>query len=155
MSAGTGVRHSEFNHSKTEPLHFLQMWVLPGRLGASPAYGQVEFAENDRRNRWLTVASGRQSVEAPVQLTQDAAFFVTELAGEHHLRHTFDPGRLGFLFVAEGDVQVEALDEADAVIEKASLTTGDAVRAANLPRLSVRGDAVLVLWDVPRVTGEE
>lgn len=154
MSAGTGVRHSEFNHSKAEPLHFLQMWVLPGRLGAPPDYGQVEFSENDRRNRWLTIASGRHSVDAPVHLTQDAAFFVTELAGDHHLRHTFDPGRLGFLFVAEGDVKAEALDEADAVLEKASLSSGDAVRAANLARLSVRGDGVLVLWDVPRIDEE-
>ena len=154
MSAGTGVRHSEFNHSKTEPLHFLQMWLLPGRLGAEPSYGQVEFPENDRRNRWLTIASGRQSVDAPVRLTQDAAFFVTQLAGDRHLRHTFDPGRLGFLFVAEGTVQAEALDEADAALEKASLSTGDAVRAANLARLNVRGDAVLVLWDVPRIVEE-
>jgi redox-sensitive bicupin YhaK (pirin superfamily) len=155
MSAGTGVRHSEYNHSRTEPLHFLQMWVLPREIGAKPAYGQIEFTDTDRRNRWLTVASGRHSVEAPVRLTQDAAFFVTELYGDHHLRHTFDPGRLGFLFVAEGDVLAEALDEADAVLEKAELTMGDAVRTANLARLSVRGDALLALWDLPHVSGEE
>jgi quercetin 2,3-dioxygenase len=155
MSAGTGVRHSEFNHSKTEPLHFLQMWVLPAEPGVRPSYGQVEFTEADRRNRWLTVASGRHSVESAVRLSQDAAFFVTELVGDHHLRHTFDPGRLGFVFVAEGDVHAEGLDEADAVVEKTSLATGDAVRIANLARLSLRGDALVVLWDVPRIPGEE
>jgi redox-sensitive bicupin YhaK (pirin superfamily) len=131
------------------------MWVLPGEMGVKPSYGQIEFAELDRLNRWLTVASGRHSVDAPVRLTQDAAFFVTQLQGQHHLRHTFDPGRLGFLFVAAGDVQAEALDEADAVIEKSDLHTGDAVRAANIARLSVRGDGLLALWDVPRMTGEE
>jgi redox-sensitive bicupin YhaK (pirin superfamily) len=155
MSAGTGVRHSEYNQSRTEPLHFLQMWVLPGEMGVKPSYGQIEFAELDRLNRWLTVASGRHSVDAPVGLTQDAAFFVTQLQGEHHLRHTFDPGRLGFLFVAAGDVQAQALDEADAVIEKADLHSGDAVRVANISRLTVRGDGLLALWDVPRMTGEE
>lgn len=152
MSAGTGVRHSEFNHSSTKPLHFLQMWVLPGMQGAKPAYGQVEFAPADRLNRWLTVASGRASVDAPVRLTQDAAFSVTEMQGNSpHLRHTFDPGRLGFLFVASGAVRAEGLDEADAVIAKDNLEAGDAVRIANLARLSVRGDAVLALWDVPRI----
>jgi redox-sensitive bicupin YhaK (pirin superfamily) len=131
------------------------MWVLPGEMGVKPSYGQVEFPETERLNRWLTIASGRHSVDAPVRLTQDAAFFVTQLQGEHRLRHTFDPGRLGFLFVADGDVQVEELDAADAAIEKATLKTGDAVRTANLARLSVRGDALLALWDVPRLTGEE
>jgi redox-sensitive bicupin YhaK (pirin superfamily) len=155
MSAGTGVRHSEYNHSNTEPLHFLQMWVLPAESGLEPAYGQVEFSQEDRVNRWLTVASGRHSIEAAARLSQDAAFLVTQLQGDRHLRHTFDPGRLGFLFVADGEVKAEALDEADAVIAKAELATGDAVRMANVSRLGVRGDALLALWDVPRMTGEE
>jgi quercetin 2,3-dioxygenase len=151
MSAGTGVRHSEFNHSKTEPLHFLQMWVLPAESGVAPSYGQVEFQEADRLNRWLTIASGRQSVTAPVRLSQDAVFAVTQLQGEHHLRHTFDPGRLGFLFVASGQIQAEELDEADAVLTKVSLNSGDAIRMANLSRLNVHGSGLLVLWDVPPV----
>ena len=151
MSAGTGVRHSEFNHSKTHELHFLQMWVLPGMQNAQPAYGQAEFEPADRLNRWLTIASGRASVAASVRLTQDAAFSVAELQRDNHLRHTFDPGRLGFLFVASGKVRAEGLDEADAVVAKDDLQAGDAVRIANLARLSVRGDAVLVFWDIPRV----
>src|ERR1700680_3120187 len=58
MSAGSGVRHSEFNHSQTAPLHFVQMWVLPSRTGVSPAYGQREFDSAARLNRWLPIASG-------------------------------------------------------------------------------------------------
>ncbi|MBV8602817.1 MAG: pirin family protein [Candidatus Eremiobacteraeota bacterium] len=140
MSAGTGVRHSEYNHSKTEPLHFLQMWVIPGKLGIAPAYGQVEFEERDRLNRWLTVASGRPAVDAPVRLTQDAAFYVTRLAQGRHLEHRFDPGRLGFAFVAEGAVR----------LGEERLASGDAARIAGLERLAVTGDdGLLVLWDVP------
>ena len=74
MSAGTGVQHSEFNHSATDELHFLQMWVLPGAYGGPPMYGQIEFDAADRSGKWLLVASGRASSGAPVQLTQDATF---------------------------------------------------------------------------------
>lgn len=150
MSAGTGVRHSEYNHSKTEPLHFLQMWLMPGKAGTRPSYGQVEFADAARVNTWLPVASGRAAVDAPVKLTQNAAFFVTRLEADHHLRQTFDPQRFGFLFVADGSAQVEAaLDER--IVGADSVGTGDAIRISNVERLTVKGPALLVLWDVPGI----
>lgn len=151
MSAGTGVQHSEFNASQSEPLHLVQMWILPGVRGSKPAYGQVEFTEADRLNRWLPVASGHHSIDAPVKLTQNAAFFVTKIEHNAQARHTFEPGRLGFLFVAEGSASVEGLDEADAVLFNDKVRAGDAVRMANLSRVHVQGDGVLVLWDLPPV----
>ena len=153
MSAGTGVRHSEYNKSATEPLHLLQMWVLPGKLGTPPSYGQVDFKRRERVNRLLPVVSGHPDVSAPVRLTQDAAMFVSELEHDHHLRHTFDPDRLGFLFVADGTFVVEGLDEGDIVAARADLATGDAVRIANLSRVSARGDGVFILWDLPNAGG--
>lgn len=150
MSAGTGIRHSEYNHSKSAPLHFLQMWILPARRGTKPSYGQVEFAPADRVNTWLAVASGRESVASPVRLTQDAAMLVGELEGDHLLRHTFEPGRLGFLFLAEGNVDVETYDGGGSTIAEA-LGAGDAVRLQDIEKLSVRGNGLAVLWDVPRV----
>ena len=90
MSAGQGVRHWEFNHSKTDGLHFLQMWVLPRETGGTPTYGQVDFDVEDRRNKWLRVASGHGDQTAPIALTQDATFFVSRLEGVE-LRHTFEP----------------------------------------------------------------
>jgi redox-sensitive bicupin YhaK (pirin superfamily) len=58
LSAGTGISHSEYNHSSDAPLHFVQMWVVPSAQRLEPRYGQVDFTLEDRRNRWLTVASG-------------------------------------------------------------------------------------------------
>jgi quercetin 2,3-dioxygenase len=154
MSAGTGIRHSEHNHSKTEPLHFLQMWILPGRLGVKPSYGQVAFAVSDRLNKWLPVASGRAAVAAPVALTQNAALFVTHLENDQLLSYAFDPNRLAFLFVAEGEARVEGIDDAGVAVGSEKLAGGDAVRASNLTSVSVQGQGELVMWDVPRVPNE-
>lgn len=151
MSAGTGIRHSEFNHSESERLHFLQMWVLPGKLGVKPSYGQAEFSDDDRLNKWLCIASGLDDVVAPVRLTQKAALLVTRL-DNHSLRHTFDPSRLGFLFVADGSVNVEGTVADHVVAGSSSLNTGDALRVANLERLTVNGSGIVVIWDVPQIS---
>jgi quercetin 2,3-dioxygenase len=153
MSAGSGVRHSEYNHSSTEGLHFLQMWVLPGKAGGSPTYGQVDFDAEDRRNKWLAIASGHAGQEAPVALTQDAMLLASRLEGEE-LRHTFEPGRLGFLFVADGEVEAAAFDARNGAIESAKLTAGDAVRLAGVTRLTLSGAGEVVLWDIPRLRDE-
>jgi redox-sensitive bicupin YhaK (pirin superfamily) len=149
MSAGTGVTHSEYNHSKTDPLHFLQMWVQPGKVGAKPSYGQVELADSDRLNHLQAVASGRSSVSAPIQLTQDAAFFVTRLEEGHHVRHTFEPRRFGFLFIADGSFEAESELSQGVAAQNVALGSGDAVRIANIARLTLHGSGIAVLWDVP------
>ena len=140
MSAGTGVRHSEFNASTEHPLRLLQMWVLPGKTGTPPLYGQADFTIDDRRDRWLTIASGIEAVEAPVRLTQTASFAVARLESAR-LEHTFNPDRLGFLFVAEGNVEANGT----------ALAAGDAVRIAQLEHLTVSGHGEMLLWDVPPV----
>ena len=150
MSAGRGVQHSEYNHSKTEELHFLQMWILPGAIGGPPTYGQADFDLDQRGNRWLLVASGHAGDAAPVTLTQDAMLLVSRLEGAE-LRHTFEPGRLGFLFAADGAIDVSAFDENDVPIGATELKAGDAVRLAGVTRLVLRGTGEVVLWDVPRL----
>jgi redox-sensitive bicupin YhaK (pirin superfamily) len=151
MSAGRGVRHSEYNHSKSESLHFLQMWVLPGLLDVKPSYGQVEFDPQARLNTWLTVASGLPEATAPVALTQGAELLVSRLE-DTELRHTFEPGRLGFLFVAEGRIRVTARDDQDEEAGTAELAEGDAVRLGGIAHLMLAGSAELVLWDLPHIT---
>jgi quercetin 2,3-dioxygenase len=141
MSAGTGVRHSELNHSKERDLHFVQMWVLPARAGTAPQYGQKDFTLDDRRGRWLSVASGVAGTDAPITLGQSAAFFVARLEGGS-LSHAFAPGRLGFFFVAEGNVRANGTE----------LLTGDAVRLSGVSELDVSGTGELLLWDVASVS---
>lgn len=140
MSAGTGVRHSEYNNSSERPLHLVQMWVLPGKLGTPPSYGEMAFATDERRNRWLTVVSGRPSVEAPIRITQDATLRVARVEGDSIVAD-FDPGRYGFLFVAEGSVNANG----------EPLRGGDAVRLYDVARLVVDGHGEIVLWDTPEV----
>jgi hypothetical protein len=144
MSAGTGVRHSEYATKDGGDLHLVQMWVLPGTLGAAPSYGQLDFTAEDRRNRWLPVASGIAGVQAPIALTQRASLQVARLEN-HALAHAFAPQRYGFLFVAEGDVRVNG----------ESLSAGDAVRTYGVDRLEIAGTGELVLWDVPGVDDSE
>jgi len=150
MSAGTGVRHSEFNHSATEELHLVQMWVLPGKTGTAPTYGQKDFTAEDRHNRWLIVASGEQSLQSPpIALTQNATLRVARLEG-HALSHEFAPKRYGFAFVGP----LRALDAAQGdgegvTINGEMLREGDAVRTYDIPKLEISGTGELVFWDLP------
>lgn len=138
MSAGTGVRHSEFNNSPTEPLHLVQMWILPGKLNQPPSYGQMEFTTEDRHNRWLDIVSGQPTNHAPIRITQDATFAVARLEDTELVRE-FAPKRYAFLFVADGTVNVNG----------ETLHKGDAVRAYDVARISAKGYGELVLWDLP------
>jgi quercetin 2,3-dioxygenase len=138
MSAGTGVRHSEYNARRDAELHLVQMWVLPGKLDTAPSYGQVDFTEHDRRGRWLLVASGQPQVQAPIALTQNASLRVARLENTH-LEHDMTPQRYGFLFVHDGDITANG--------EK--LGAGDAVRMTGIDHLDVSGSGEVVFWDTP------
>jgi quercetin 2,3-dioxygenase len=150
MSAGTGIRHSEFNHSDEQPLHFLQMWVLPGRRNVSPTYGQCDFDLAARRDRWLIVASGEANVDAPIRLTQTATLKVATLR-RSEVRHAFAPRRLGFLFNARGEAAYVGGVDANGRTSEFILREADSLRIAGIARLHVRGDADVLLWDVPAV----
>ncbi len=144
MSAGTGVTHSEYNDSAVDPLHLVQMWVLPGRLGTPPSYGQMAFAPEERHGRWLAVVSGEPEVEAPICITQRATLRVARAEGAT-LAVDFAPKRFGFLFVANGAVDANG----------SALGAGDSVRLHDVARLEVTGAGELVLWDLPGVSRPE
>ena len=103
MSAGTGIRHSEFNASDQEPVHFLQIWMLPERAGLPPRYDQVAFPEADFENRLRLIASP-DATEGSVKLFQDVRVFVARLAAGCEVQAALAPGRFGFLQVARGSL---------------------------------------------------
>src|SRR5687768_13043533 len=92
MSAGTGVSHSEYNPSRTDPVHFLQIWFLPDRPGYPASYEQKAFGEEERRDRLRLVAS-RDGREGSVTLHQDASLYVGSLSPGVELTHALAPGR--------------------------------------------------------------
>jgi redox-sensitive bicupin YhaK (pirin superfamily) len=136
MSAGTGVRHSEFNHAKDAATHFLQIWLLPDRTGIAPGYEQKAFSDDEKRGRLRLVASpdGR---DGSVTVHADAAIHAGLFDGDEAAELKLDPARLGYVFVARGEVEVNGQP----------LRTGDALALRQEERLQVRrgqGAEVLV-----------
>jgi redox-sensitive bicupin YhaK (pirin superfamily) len=105
MSAGTGIRHSEFNHSKTEPVHFLQIWVLPDRNGLAPRYDQKTFPNAEKRNRLRLVGSpdGR---DGSIVIHQDTDIYDALLSRGHAVTHDLKTGRKSWIQVVGGAVEV-------------------------------------------------
>ncbi|NJK89311.1 MAG: pirin family protein [Myxococcales bacterium] len=116
MSAGTGVLHSEYNHSKTEPVHFLQIWVLPAAEGLEPSYEQRHFSEDERRNSLRLVAS-KDARDGSVRVHQDVDLYVSILEDGRHVDLQLAEGRHLWLHVAEGSAKVndQVLSAGDAL----------------------------------------
>src|SRR5262245_61012893 len=104
MSAGTGVRHSEYNASKSEPVHLLQIWIVPARPGIEPSYEQKAIGVPD--GELVQVAGPANSSDGGVVIHQDAKLFSCRLAKGVSLRHSLAAGRHGWLQVARGAVRV-------------------------------------------------
>jgi redox-sensitive bicupin YhaK (pirin superfamily) len=103
MSAGTGIAHSEFNASKTDGVHFLQIWILPERAGLVPSYEQKQFPLEERRGRLRLVADRHGSAGA-ITVHQDARIYVANLAPGERVSHAPAPGRGAWLQIARGIV---------------------------------------------------
>jgi redox-sensitive bicupin YhaK (pirin superfamily) len=106
MSAGTGIRHSEFNASKTEPVHFLQIWIVPERKGLKPSYEQKTFPAQDKRGR-LRLVGSRDGREGSVTIHRDVDLYAALLKeGDAAVSHRISNGRAGWVQVAQGTVTV-------------------------------------------------
>lgn len=105
MSAGTGVRHSEFNASKTDPVHFLQIWVIPERKGLEPSYEQRHFPQAERRNALRLVASGNPR-DGALNINQQADIHASLLDEGQTLEFTPEAGRRQWLQLASGELSV-------------------------------------------------
>jgi quercetin 2,3-dioxygenase len=128
MSAGTGILHSEFNPSKDEPLHFLQIWIVPSRRGLSPSYEQKTFPYEEKRGRLRLVASP-DGADGSLTIHQDARLYVTILGRGETVAHALQPGRAAFVQVARGEVRVNG----------GVLTAGDGAAVENEALVTVEG----------------
>jgi quercetin 2,3-dioxygenase len=132
MSAGTGVLHSEMNASRDEPVHFLQIWILPDRGGHAPSYEQKAFPEADRRGKLRLVASP-DGLDGSLRIHQDARLYVGLLGPGERASHPLAPGRAAWVQVARGEATVNgqalragdgAAIEGEAAVEVAGGGTG-------------------------------
>ncbi len=140
MSAGTGVTHSEFNFSAAEPVHFLQIWILPDRRGYAPSSEQKRFPDGAKRGRLALVAS-RDGREGSVTVHQDASLYASILEPGGSVSHALAMGRHAWVQVVRGSL---ALNGA------APLLPGDGAAVSDEPGLSLsaREDSEFLLFDL-------
>ena len=140
MTAGTGVRHAEFNHDKAETTHFLQIWIEPDRRGLPPSYEDRHFPDTEKRGRLRLIASpdGR---DGSVVIHQQAEVHAGLFNGDERAELTVEPGRRIYVHVARGDV----------VVNDRGLGAGDALKMTGEPSVVIgRGrDAELLIFVLP------
>ena len=145
MSAGTGVAHSEYNHSPSEPVHFLQIWVLPERPGLEPSYEQRRYADEEKRGKLRRVAS-RDGAEGSVTVHQDLSLYATLLAKGERVTHEAAKGRHFWLQGARGNIEVSSGGQS------LELSAGDGLAISEEPRLELAGSgeelAELLLFEL-------
>ncbi len=139
MSAGTGIRHSEFNPSETEPVHLYQIWLLPLSNGIQPSYEQKSFSAEERHNRLRLVAS-QDAAEGSLRIHQDARVFLANLDEGHAVIHNLVPGRHAWLQVLKGAVMLNGhpLESSD----------GAAISQENQLEIVASQSAEIMLFDL-------
>jgi quercetin 2,3-dioxygenase len=141
MSAGTGIRHSEFNHSKTEPVHFLQIWVLPDREGLSPRYDQKTFGKSEKSGRLRLVGSpdGR---DGSILVHQDVEIYDALLGVGGTVRHPLASSRKSWVQIVRGAVDVNGT--------VAGAGDGLAIQDETLLTINSRADgSEILVFDLP------
>jgi hypothetical protein len=140
MSAGRGVMHSEFNHSREALVHFLQIWIEPGVRGIAPGYEERHFDAASKRGRLRLVASpdGR---DGSVTIHQDAFVYASLLDGAERVTHRLAPGRRAYVHVARGTLAVNGQP----------LGAGDALKASGVGEIVLEqgADAEALVFDLP------
>jgi redox-sensitive bicupin YhaK (pirin superfamily) len=139
MSAGTGVTHAEFNASRTDPLHFLQIWILPERAGLPPGYEQRRFHDAEKQGRLCLVASP-EGADGAVTVHQDARILASRLSPGQEVTHRLAPGRHAWVHVAAGTLELDGR----------RLSAGDGAALSAEPAVALRGveDAEVLVFDL-------
>lgn len=134
MSAGSGIQHSEFNPSTTEPVHLYQIWLLPQTKGITPRYAQKAFPEGERWNQLRRVASP-QGEDGSLSIHQNAEIFLATLEAGHRVTHVIQPTRHVWLQILRGEVSVSTGDPDS----QQTLQPGDAVAVSDETALEIAG----------------
>ncbi len=139
MTAGTGVSHSEYNHSSEDRVHLLQIWILPEQNGLQPGYQQEFFAPDKKRNQWRLVGS-RDGRGGSLTIHQDVDLYASRLENGHPLKHRFEEHRHGFLHVVAGVIELDGQ----------RLAAGDALATSDQATLTLQAteDSELLLFDM-------
>jgi hypothetical protein len=140
MSAGTGIQHSEFNASKTEPVHFLQIWILPEQKGIKPGYEQKTFCEEEKRGTFRLVGS-RDGRDGSITIHQDVNLYASTLHDGETVSHPLAEERVAWLQVVRGAVQ----------LNDQTLTAGDGATIVQESRITLQGaakDTEVLLFDM-------
>jgi redox-sensitive bicupin YhaK (pirin superfamily) len=139
MSAGTGILHSEFNHSQTAPVHFLQIWIVPETTGLAPDYEQKRFGRAEKRGRFRLIAS-RDGREESLTIHQDVDLYAGLLAEGENARFDVRPGRAVWVQVAQGELDMAGQ----------RLVAGDGAAIENLTTVELEGrqDAEVLVFDL-------
>jgi redox-sensitive bicupin YhaK (pirin superfamily) len=140
MSAGRGIVHSEFNASKTNPVHFLQLWILPRNQGREPHWAQRKWNSDGPNTALHPVVSGG-AIPGTLPIDQDATIYVAKLTPGQNVSHHSNPGRHAYLFLIDGQITVNG----------ATINKGDQARIKDEPTLQIDATtpAHLMLIDLP------
>lgn len=138
MTAGSGIRHSEYNHSKTEPVHFLQIWILPASEGLKPGYEQKAFG--DERHGRLRLVASPDARDGSLKIHQDVDLHAAVLGQDDVVTHTFRPSRLGWVQIAAGEVMLNG--------EQLRCGDGAAIRDETDIRIEAASQAEVLLFDM-------
>ena len=139
MSAGSGIRHSEFNPSKAEAVHLLQIWIFPNQQGVTPSYEQTRFEDAELANRLRLVASP-DGQDGSVTIHQNARVYAVRLQ-DGEVTHTLGSGRRAWVQVARGALTLNS--------QKLAAGDGAAVEQETVLRLAGNGSSELLLFDLP------
>jgi redox-sensitive bicupin YhaK (pirin superfamily) len=141
MTAGTGITHSEFNASDSEPVHLLQIWILPNQQNLVPSYEDGFFTDAQKHNRWCLLAS-QDAAQGSLKVHQDMTLWASILSERNALDYALKEGRSAYLQVASGSAEIDGMQ----------LSAGDAALfdVAELIKIVAINDAEILLFDLPK-----
>ena len=109
MTAGSGITHSEYNHSKTDPIHLLQIWIFPSEKGLEPSYEEKSFSDENKRGRLCPIVSPDRR-EGSLEIHQDTVVYASILGKDEIVEHVIKPGRRVWIHVARGQVRLNDIE---------------------------------------------